>query len=141
MRQLHPPDIARVVRMPAHRDDEDRRADPGSAQDADDPGDAFERYLLDRDHAAGETEDVTAEGQLRGAPLDRRLREETSLGDPLPPEVPVLVERDEPDGEPQLLPGIEGMGLDEGLGPEESAMHIDAGSGLTDHADDYVDGD
>jgi len=127
-------------------DIEDRRSglDLGPTDDEDDGGEALESFLLDRDHAASESEQVTAGGQRRGPTLDQRLAGEQGRSGRTPEENPLLTERDGPDDEAAMVADgpRESADPDAELSAEESAVHIRTDApGWTDHPDDYVEPD
>ena len=114
----------------------------GPTDDEDDGGEALESFLLERDHAASESDHVTASEQRRGSTLDERLGREQRRPDPTPAETPLLTEHDGPDDEPAMVADgrRESADPDAGLSAEESAVHVrDDAPGWTDHPDDYVD--
>ncbi|HEY8018107.1 MAG TPA: hypothetical protein VIG53_01305 [Actinomycetota bacterium] len=116
--------------------------DLGPTDDEDDGGEALESFLLDRDHAASESEQVTAAGQRRGPGLDDRLAREQRQLDGSPEESPLLTERDGPDDEAAMVTDGARESADPGAGlsAEESAVHVrDDAPGWTDHPDDYVE--
>jgi hypothetical protein len=127
-------------------DDIDERAglDLGPTDDEDDGGEALESFLLDRDHAASESDQVTAEGQRRGPTLDERLAREQHDRDRSPGATPLLTEGDAPDHEAAMV--VEGRrewaDPDDAISAEESAVRVwDEAPGATDHPDDYVEPD
>jgi hypothetical protein len=125
-------------------DIDDRRSglDLGPTDDEDDGGEALEAFLLDRDHAASESEQVTAGGQRRGPGLDERLAGEQGPHDGTREESPLLTEDDGPDHEAAMVTdgARESADPDAGLSAEESAVHVrDDAPGWTDHPDDYVE--
>jgi hypothetical protein len=127
-------------------DIEDLRSglDLGPTDDEDDGGEALESFLLDRDHAASESEQVTAGGQRRGPTLDERLAHEQGRSDGTPDETPLLTERDGPDDEAAMVADgpREAADPEAGLSAEESAVHVrNDAPGWTDHPDDYVEPD
>lgn len=116
--------------------------DLGPTDDEDDGGEALESFLLDRDHAASESEQVTPGGQRRGLGLDDRLAREQRQLDGSPEESPLLTERDGPDDEAAMVTDGARESADPGAGlsAEESAVHVrDDAPGWTDHPDDYVE--
>jgi len=118
--------------------------DLGPTDDEDDGGEALESFLLDRDHAASESEQVTAGGQRRGPTLDQRLAREQRQLDGTPEESPLLTERDGADEEAAMVADGARESADPGAGlaAEESAVHVRADApGWTDHPDDYEEPD
>ncbi len=116
--------------------------DLGPTDDEDDGGEALESFLLGREHAASESEQVTAGGQRRGPTLDDRLAREQRQLDPTSSDVPLLTEPDGPDHEAALVADDlrESAAQGDGLSAEESAVHVrDDAPGWTDHPDDYVE--
>jgi hypothetical protein len=127
-------------------DDIDPRSglDLGPTDDEDDGGEVLEAFLLDRDHAASESDQVTAAGQRRGPTLDERLDREQRQGDRAPAETPLLTELDGPDDEAAMVAvdPRESAASDAGLSAEETAVQVrDDAPGWTDHPDDYVEPD
>lgn len=127
-------------------DDRDRLQggfDLGPTDDEDDAGEALESFLLDRDHAGSESDQVTAAGQRRGASLDERLRQEQRGGDATTPSTPLLADHAGPDDEPAMVADEPRETADpEGLSAEETAIHVRGDApGWTDHPDDYVESD
>lgn len=128
------------------QDDIDERGglDLGPTDDEDDGGEALESFLLDRDHAASESDQVTAEGQRRGPTLDERLAREERGRDRSPAATPLLTEGDAPDHEAAMVTEgpREWADPDDTLSAEESAVRVwDRAPGATDHPDDYVEPD
>jgi hypothetical protein len=119
--------------------------DLGPTDDEDDAGETLESFLSARDHAASESDQVTAGGQRRGASLDERLSREQRGFDRLAPETPLLARGDGPDvddGAMVAAGATESADPDEALSAEESAIQIsDDAPGWTDHPDDYVEPD
>jgi hypothetical protein len=116
----------------------------GPTDDEDDGGEALEAFLLDRDHAASESDQMTAEGQRRGSTLDERLAGEQRSRDGSPAATPLLTEADAPDHEGGMVAEgrHEWADPDDALSAEESAVHVaDEPPGATDHPDDYTEPD
>lgn len=121
------------------RPEDPERLDP-DLDPEDDPGEDLEAMIELADHAfAAESFGITAEEQLRGGSLDRRLAEERP---DRPANVEIAIEDfDAPDDEPQMV-GEAVFNHDPLVAPEEAALTIrDRAPGAVDHEDDYVDGD
>ncbi len=122
------------------RPEDPERLDPG-LDPGDEPGEDLEAMIQLADHAFGaESFGVTAEEQVRGESLDRRLAEERSDGQPRDIEI-VIEDFDAPDHEPQMV-GEAIVDRDPLVAPEEAALTIrDGAPGAVDHEDDYVETD
>jgi hypothetical protein len=122
--------------------DDVRRTHGPAPTDGDERSDEeLETFLLERDRAEGDADDMTAEGLQRGPTMDERLAEEDRGAGRVTPDLPVLGEVDGPNHEPTLVSdvGLAGTGRPDELATEESAMHLDdEPAGGTDHPDDYL---
>ena len=114
----------------------------GPTDDEDDAGEALESFLLERDHAGSESDQVTAGGGRRGASLDERLGQEQRQGEPTPVRTPLLADHAGTDDEPAMVSDEphRSASSDGDLSAEEAAVHVRSDApGWTDHPDDYVE--
>lgn len=120
------------------RPDDPERLDPDQ-DPGDDPGEDLEAMIELADHAFGaESFGVTAEEQVQGESLERRLAEERPDGRPNDVEI-AIEDFDAPDDEPQMV-GEAAIEHDPLVAPEEAALSIrDRAPGAVDHEDDYVE--
>jgi len=102
-----------------------------------DETDELEASIMQADHAFGsESFGTTAEEELEGEPLDRRLAEERPERLPTD-EVLSVVAEDLPDEEKDLVGEAE-FEQDEFASPEEAALSVrDDAPGATDHHDPH----
>jgi hypothetical protein len=122
------------------RPENPERLDP-DLDPEDEPGEDLEAMIELADHAFGaESFGITAEEQVRGESLDRRLEEERSDGPPRDVEI-AIEDFDAPDHEPRMV-GEAFVDRDPLVAPEEAALTIrDRAPGGVDHEDDYVEFD